>query len=255
MSQIRRDAGIRKRLVRGFDSPGFLRAYLWHIGGEPEPVEIMRTLIVDDHNLVRAGIRRMVESMSPETEVVAEASNGREALRLITDLDVELLITDLTMPDMDGITLIRRALKRTPELKCMVLSMHTAKDRVVSALKAGAAGYVYKDASAEELMIAINAVTKGATYLHPRVAGSVVEVLRESDELTDPLDTLTDRQREILKLIAEGLSTREIGERLVVSAKTVETHRAQLMERLNIRNVPGLVKFAVRTGLVELDTD
>lgn len=241
-------------LIRWFEYPDFLRAHLWHIGAK-ELVEFMRTLIVDDHNLVRAGIRRMVESMSPQTEVVAEAANGREALKLILELEVELLITDLTMPDLDGITLIRRALKRSPQLKCMVLSMHTAKDRVVSALKAGAVGYVYKDASSEELLTAINAVEKGATYLHPRVAGSVVEVLRESEELTDPLDRLTDRQREILKLIAEGLSTREIGERLVVSAKTVETHRAQLMERLNIRNVPGLVKFAVRTGLVELNSD
>jgi len=215
----------------------------------------MRTLIVDDHNLVRAGIRRMLESMAPRTEVVAEAANGREALGILAEQEIGLLITDLTMPDMDGITLIRRALKRNPKLRCIVLSMHTNRNKVVSALKAGAVGYVYKDASAEELLLAIQAVEKGATYLHPEVAGSVVDVLRESENSTDPLDVLTDRQREILKLIAEGHSTREIGERLVVSAKTVETHRAQLMERLSIYNVPGLVKFAVRNGLVELNSD
>ena len=215
----------------------------------------MRTLLVDDHNLVRAGIRRMLESMPSQADVVAEAANGREALRLIVDHDIELLMTDLAMPDMDGITLIRRALRRTPDLRCVVLSMHTTQDRVVSALKAGAIGYVYKDASADELLASIQAASKGSTYLHPRIAGSVVDILRSGDGSDDPLDVLTDRQREILKLIAEGLSTKQIGERLAVSAKTVETHRAQLMERLNIRNVPGLVKFAVRHGLVELTSD
>ncbi len=232
--------------------PGF---DLWHIGYLRGFGGLMRTLLVDDHNLVRAGIRRMLESMSSQAEVVGEAANGREALRLIPDLNIELLMTDLAMPDMDGITLIRRALRRTPDLKCVVLSMHTSQDRVVAALKAGAVGYVYKDASADELLASIEAVGKGSTYLHPRIAGSVVDILRAGDASDDPLDVLTDRQREILKLIAEGLSTRQIGERLAVSAKTVETHRAQLMERLNIRHVPGLVKFAVRHGLVELTSD
>ena len=215
----------------------------------------MRTLLVDDHNLVRAGIRRMLESMSSQVDVVGEAANGREALRLLQDHDVELLMTDLAMPDMDGITLIRRALRRKPDLRCVVLSMHTARDRVVAALRAGALGYIYKDATADELLASIEAVGAGSTYLHPRIAGSVDDILHAAKTSDDPLDILTDRQREILKLIAEGLSTKQIGERLAVSAKTVETHRAQLMERLEIRNVPGLVKFAVRHGLVELTSD
>lgn len=215
----------------------------------------MRTLIVDDHNLVRAGLRRMLEGMAPHAEVVGESANGREALRLVVNLDVELLITDLSMPDIDGINLIKKAIRKVPRLKCLVLSMHTSQEYVVSALRAGACGYLHKDASAEELLLAIQTVEKGATYLHPAVAGTVVDLLRDTEEVSDPLDILTERQREILKLIAEGLSTREIGARLNVSAKTVETHRAQLMDRLNIRNIPGLVKFAVRKGLVDLEQD
>jgi len=215
----------------------------------------MRTLIVDDHNLVRAGLRRMLEGMSPHTEVVGESANGREALRMITDLDVELMITDLSMPDIDGINLIKKAIRKVPRIKCLVLSMHTSQEYVVSALRAGASGYVHKNASADELLLAIQALEKGATYLHPAVAGSVVDLLRETEDNANPLDLLTERQREILKLIAEGHSTREIGSRLNVSVKTVETHRTQLMDRLDIRNVPGLVKFAVRKGLVDLESD
>lgn len=215
----------------------------------------MRTLIVDDHNLVRAGMRRMLDGMAPYAEVVGETANGREALRMVTDLDVELMITDLSMPEIDGINLIRKAKKKTPKLKCLVLSMHTSQEYVVGALRAGASGYVHKNASADELLLAIQSLGKGATYLHPAVAGSVVDLLRENADVSDPLDLLTERQREILKLIAEGRSTREIGERLNVSVKTVETHRAQLMDRLNIRNIPGLVKFAVRKGLVDLESD
>ena len=214
----------------------------------------MRTLIVDDHNLVRAGIRRMLEGMSPHTEVVAEAANGRDALRLTTELDIELMITDLSMPDIDGVTLIRKAVRLSPALRCLVLTMHTGQEHVAAALRAGACGYLHKDASADELLLAVQSIEKGATYLHPAIAGSVVDMIRDSAESADPLDLLTNRQREILKLIAEGHSTREIADRLSVSVKTVETHRTQLMERLNIRNIPGLVKFAVRKGLVDLES-
>ena len=214
----------------------------------------MRILIVDDHNLVRAGIRRMLDGLLPCMEIVGESGNGREALRMIVDNNVELLITDLSMPDIEGTSLIRKAKKRAPELKCIVLSMHTTQDHVVAALRAGADGYVHKNASANELQDAVESVAGGATYLHPSIAGSVVDLLRESDGSGDPLDQLTDRQREVLKLIAEGCTTREIADKLSVSAKTVETHRSQLMDRLNIRNVPGLVKLAIRKGLVDIES-
>ncbi len=215
----------------------------------------MRIFIVDDHSLVRAGIRRMLEGMATSIEVVGESSNGRDALDVLDKLDVEMLLTDLAMPDMDGVSLIKKAQKKVPGLKCLVLSMHTSQEHVVAALRAGASGYVHKNASAEDLLVAVQAVSKGATFLHPAVAGSVVELLRASANNTDPLDLLTDRQREILKLISEGCSTKEIAARLSVSAKTVETHRSQLMDRLQIRNIPGLVKFAIRRGLVDLETE
>lgn len=214
----------------------------------------MRILIVDDHNLVRAGIRRMLDGLLPSMEIVGESGNGREALRMIVDNNVELLITDLSMPDIEGACLIRRAKKRAPNLRCVVLSMHTTRDHVVAALRAGADGYVHKNASAGELQDAVQSVASGATYLHPSIAGSVVDLLRESDGSGDPIDQLTSRQREVLKLIAEGCTTKEIADRLNVSAKTVETHRTQLMDRLDIRNIPGLVKLAIRKGLVDVES-
>lgn len=214
----------------------------------------MRILIVDDHNLVRAGIRRMLDGLLSNMEIVGESGNGREALHMIADNRVELLITDLSMPDIEGANLIRQAKKRAPGLKCIVLSMHTTQEHVVAALRAGADGYVHKNASATELRDAVQSVAAGETYLHPSIAGSVVDLLRESDGSGDTLDQLTERQREVLKLIAEGRTTREIADQLNVSAKTVETHRSQLMERLNIRNVPGLVKLAIRKGLVDIES-
>jgi DNA-binding NarL/FixJ family response regulator len=215
----------------------------------------MRAVIVDDHNLVRTGMRRVLETISARLEIVGEAGNGRDALRLLSELEVDLLITDLSMPDTDGISLIKKARNRRPGIKCVVLSMHTEQKHVVAALRAGACGYVHKDASTEELSLALESIGKGGSYVHPAVAGAVIDLLRASDERAEPLDLLTDRQREILKLIAEGCGTREIADRLNVSIKTVETHRAQLMGRLNIRNVPGLVKFAVRHGLVDVESD
>lgn len=197
----------------------------------------------------------MLEGMASNVEVVGESDNGRDALAVIADLDVDVLMTDLAMPDMDGIALIKKAQRKVPGLRCLVLSMHTGQEYVVAALRAGASGYVHKNASAEDLLVAVQAVGKGATFLHPAVAGSVVDLLRGSGNISDPLDLLTDRQREILKLIAEGCSTKEIAARLSVSAKTVETHRSQLMDRLQIRNIPGLVRFAVRRGLVDLEAD
>lgn len=213
-----------------------------------------RALLVDDHSLVRSGIRRMIEEVADQTIVVGETNTGRDALHLIIDLDIDLLITDLSMPDLDGIGLIKAALKRNPDLYCMVLSMHTSSEYVAAALRAGARGYLPKTASAEELKQALDAIGSGTHYLHPDVAGSVVAILRDSSDLDNPLDLLSDRQREVLKLIADGHNTRQIAEMLNVSVKTVETHRSQLMEKLGIHDIPGLVKFAIRQGLADLET-
>ena len=212
----------------------------------------IRALLVDDHSLVRAGIRRMIEDVTDQTIVVGETNNGRDALQLIDELDIDLLITDLSMPDLDGIGLIRAALKRKPDLLCIVLSMHTSSEYVAAALKAGAHGYLHKNATSEELEQALDSVGNGAHYLHPDIAGSVVAILRDSAELDNPLDLLSDRQREVLKLIADGRTTRQIADSLSVSVKTVETHRSQLMDRLGIHDIPGLVKLAIRHGLADL---
>lgn len=211
-----------------------------------------RAILVDDHGLVRSGIRQMIESMTKDTIIVGETNSGRDALKLLDRLRINLIITDLSMPDMDGIALIKAVKKRKPDVKCIVLSMHTNNEYVAAALQAGACGYLNKNASAEELLQALQAAQDGEHYLHPSIAGSVVDMLRHSDAISNPLDVLSERQREVLKLLAEGSSTREIAEKLSVSAKTVETHRAQLMERLDIHTVPDLVKFAIRHGLVEL---
>ncbi len=211
-----------------------------------------RALLVDDHKLVRHALRRMIEVMDTPTEIVGESSSGIEALRLIDELDIDLLITDLSMPDIDGVALIRKAMRRKPDLKCIVLSMHTSREYVLAALQAGACGYVHKNASAEELRNALESAYQGTSYLHPSVASSVVDLVREAADIMDPLSLVTERQRDVLKLVAEGKSTRDIAELLSLSVKTVETHRKQLMERLEIFDVPGLVKLAIRSGLVDL---
>lgn len=212
-----------------------------------------RALLVDDHALVRSGIRRMIEEVTDQTIVVGETNAGRDALHLIDTLDIDLLVTDLAMPDLDGIGLIKAALKRKPGLYCIVLSMHTSSEYVAASLRAGARGYLHKNATAEELKQALDAARTGAHYLHPNVAASVVAVLRDSSVPINPLELLSDRQREVLKLIADGHNTRQIAETLNVSIKTIETHRSQLMDRLEIRDVAGLVKFAIRHGLADVE--
>jgi len=210
-----------------------------------------RALLVDDHSLVRGGIREMINSNSNTTEVVAETDNGRDGLRILADGNIDLLITDLSMPDMDGIALIKAARKREPDLSCIVLSMHTANEYVAAAFRAGACGYLHKNASTSELMEALEQARRGSYYMHPNIAGSLVDILRQPDMAADPLERLSDRQRDVLKLLAEGNSTKAIAEIMSVSPKTVETHRKAIMDRLEIRNVPGLVKFAVAHGLVD----
>lgn len=213
-----------------------------------------RALLVDDHRLVRGGIRDMINSLSETAEVVAETDNGRTALHALSDPEIDLLITDLSMPDMDGISLIKAARKRRPNLNCIVLSMHTANEYVAAAFKAGACGYLHKNASSDELMQALACAQKGSYYLHPNIAGSLIDMLRQSETSDDPLDRLSDRERDVLKLLAEGHSTKAIASTLSLSPKTVETHRAKLMSKLDIRDIPGLVKFAVAHGLVDLET-
>jgi len=208
----------------------------------------MRVLLADDHTLVRAGIRSLLEAM-PGVEVVAESGDGREALDLIAKHRPDVALLDIGMPGLSGLEVAKRASDESPRTKIVILSMHADATYVTQALRAGVAGYLLKGAAVSELPLAFQAVMRGETYLTPKVSRSVVEgFLRDTEPV--PVEGLTARQREILQMIAEGHSTREIAKVLNVSIKTIETHRSRLMDRLDIHDVPGLVRFAIRAGLV-----
>lgn len=213
----------------------------------------IRVLLADDHVLVRTGIRMVLETIEG-VEVVAEAANGTQALEMVEALRPDAALVDISMPGINGIEAAARIRARFPHTRVLILSMHADREYVAQALRSGASGYLLKDATPSELELAVRSVVRGETYLSPRVSSLVVEeFLRVEPTSRSPLDALTPRQREILQLIAEGRTTKQIAAHLGVSVKTVETHRAQLMERLGIRDLAGLVRFAVRAGLVDSD--
>ncbi|MDR3610009.1 MAG: response regulator transcription factor [Ignavibacteriaceae bacterium] len=217
----------------------------------------IKVILVDDHELVRTGIRSLIQNISG-VEVIAEANNGRDAVRLIDELMPDLVLLDIAMPELNGLEVVSRISKDNTNTKVIILSMHKNEEYVVQALKAGAAGYLLKDSSANELEIAVNAVIRGETYLSPAISKHVVDnylrritdVQADKDKGPDIFKQLTSRQREILQLIAEGNSTKEIANKLNVSIKTVETHRMQLMDRIGIHDVAGLVRYAIRMGII-----
>jgi DNA-binding NarL/FixJ family response regulator len=217
----------------------------------------IKVILVDDHSLVRAGIRSLIQNIAG-VEVIAEANNGRDAIRLIDELIPDLVLLDIAMPELNGLEVISRISKDNTDTKVIILSMHTNEEYVVQALKSGAAGYLLKDSAPNELEIAVNAVMRGETYLSPAISKHVVDnylrrisdVSTEKEKGPDIFRQLTSRQREILQLIAEGNSTKEIANKLNVSIKTVETHRMQLMERIGIHDVAGLVRYAIRMGII-----
>jgi len=220
-----------------------------------------RVLLVDDHLLVRAGLRTLLEQM-PGTEVVGEASNGREAIDLIKAAPPDVVLMDITMSEMNGLVATAQITHDFPQVRILMLSMHATKEYVTQALQAGASGYLLKDAAPTELELAIRSVMRGEKYLSPAVSTHVIAdyLQRTTGSTTSRVDTmlssttpLTLRQREILQLIAEGNTTKEIAAKLTLSVKTVETHRTQLMERLDIHDIAGLVRYAIRIGLVTSD--
>ncbi len=212
-------------------------------------------LLADDHTLVRAGIRALVEGFGG-FRVVAETGDGREAVRLARQVKADVALVDIGMPGLNGLDAVALITKEAPATRILILSMHTAENYVLEAMRAGAVAYVVKDAAVDELERALRAVLRGERWLSPAVSRHLLdEYLRLSrggaaTESAGGLDLLTQRQREILQLIAEGNATREIAERLAISVKTVETHRAQLMARLGIYDVAGLTRFAIRAGLI-----
>lgn len=210
----------------------------------------VRVALADDHALVRAGLRALLEKL-PGIEVVGEASNGREALELVKAKVPDVVLLDITMSELCGLEVLPRIVNEYPTVKVIILSGHSNEEFVLRALRCRAAGYMLKDVVAEELPLAIKAVTEGKTYLSSSVSRTVVEsYLERSVWKACPAEELTSRQREILQLIAEGQSTKEIAFALGISIKTVETHRTQLMERLHIHEVAGLVRYAIRIGLI-----
>jgi DNA-binding NarL/FixJ family response regulator len=220
----------------------------------------IRVLLADDHGLVRAGIRSLLESLDG-IHVVAEAANGREALNLVASRRPDVALVDIAMAELNGLEACARIAREYPQTKVIILSMHANEEYVLQALKAGAAGYLLKDAYTNELEMAIKAVAGGETYLSPPVSKHVISNYmrrlgsEESDDESpyNQLERLTPRQREILQLIAEGNTTQEIARTLNISVKTAETHRMQLMDRLGIHDIAGLVRFAIRVGLISLD--
>ena len=211
----------------------------------------IRLLLADDHTLVRAGIRGLLAAL-PDVEVVGETGDGQEALRLAETLRPNVVLLDIGMPGLNGLEVATRLAKLDPAIRAVILSMHATEEYVLRALRAGAAGYLLKGSAVAELEVAIRAVARGDPYLSPAVSRRVVdEYLSRTGNAAEPLESLTPRQREILQLLAEGHTNKEIAQRLGLSHRTVEAHRNQLMKRLDVHDIAGLVRFAMRVGLVE----
>jgi DNA-binding NarL/FixJ family response regulator len=211
----------------------------------------IRVLIADDHAVVAEGLRHLVEA-EKDIEVVACVGDGREAVQQSRDLQPDVVLMDLSMPELNGADATRAILERDPRCRVIVLSMYSQREYVRRALKAGAAGYVVKRSAAREVVEAIRAVHAGQRYLSPRVADVVLEDYTDEKQ-DDPLARLSAREREVLQLLAEGRTGAQIAERLALSQKTVETYRARRVEKLGIRDLAGLVRFAIQKGLVSLD--
>jgi DNA-binding NarL/FixJ family response regulator len=210
----------------------------------------IRVLLADDHTLVRAGIKGLLQGLAG-VEVVGEAGDGQEALRLAETTRPDVVLLDVGMPGLNGLEVAGRLATLDASIRVVILSMHTSEEYVLRALRAGCVGYLLKASAVSELELAVRAVARGETYLSPAVSKRVVDdYVSRTGGAADPLDALTPRQREILQLAAEGNSSKEIAQRLGLSVKTVEAHRAQLMERLDVHDLAGLVRFAVRVGLV-----
>lgn len=213
----------------------------------------IRVLLTEDHWLVRASLKSLLSDFA-DIDVVAEASNGREALDLIAQHRPDIILMDISMPGLNGLEATRRVVKEHPEVRVVVLSMHTGEDYVLQALRAGAAGYVLKGSPPHELELAIQSVARGEIFLSPAISKHVIDAyLTRTADKTSPLENLTPRQREILQLIAEGKSSKEIARLLDTSVKTIESHRASLMERLDIHDLAGLVRYAIRHGLISIE--
>jgi DNA-binding NarL/FixJ family response regulator len=205
-------------------------------------------LLADDHSVVRQGFRRILESQA-DMEIVGEAGNGREAIERATELGPDVVVMDVAMPELNGIEATRRLMETSPHTRVLALSMHKDAVYVREILRAGARGYLLKDAIDADLLAAVRAVARGEAYLSPAIADSVLTDYRQ--HVTDPIDLLTTREREVLQLIAEGKTNKEIATDLKLSIYTVDAHRGRIMEKLNLHSTGELVRFALRKGLID----
>lgn len=218
-------------------------------------IGMIRVLLADDHHIVREGLRALIEKQS-DMEVVAEAENGRQALRLALELKPDVIVMDITMPDLNGIEVTRRIADEAPQVRVIALSMHSDRNFVNGMLRAGGSGYLLKDCASEELIESIRAVKSGRIYLSPAVTPMRVSefVQLTRDVVLTANSALSVREREVLQKIAEGRSTRETADLLCISVKTVETHRKNIMEKLDLHTVPDLTKYAIRNGLISAES-
>jgi DNA-binding NarL/FixJ family response regulator len=217
-----------------------------------EPARAIRVLIVDDHVLVRAGIAALLRALDG-IEVVGEAGDGTSGVALAARLQPDVVVLDIEMEGVDGLEAARRMSAQSPDVRLVMLSMHRDADFVEQALAAGASAYLLKGASTAELEIAVRSVARGESYLSPAVSGPVIESFVRRGAERGPVSTLTQRQRDVLKLLAEGKANKEIAHDLGLSVKTVEYHRAQIQERLGVRDLAGLIRFALRNGLASTE--
>jgi two-component system response regulator NreC len=216
----------------------------------------LKILLADDHVLVCDALASLLEA-DPRFEVVGQANNGLDALKKIEESDPDIVVIDIGMPGLNGIEVIKRIKKKNPAMKALVLSMHRDEAYIFWALRAGASGYVIKQSAAKELIDALSQVQMGNTYLSPSISNTVIKGYLKRSETApsegDPLTLLTEREREILRLVADGLSSKEMAQQLNLSTRTIDAHRANIMNKLNIHNTPGLVKFAIRNRLTSLE--
>lgn len=208
----------------------------------------IRILLADDHAVVRRGFRMILDAQS-DMEVVGEVSNGREAVEAATAIQPDIVVMDVTMPELNGIEATRRIADAAPRIRVLALSMHKDSVYVREILRAGARGYLLKDSGEGDLLAAVRAVAKGEGFLSPAVSGAVLNDYRK--HVTNPIDLLTSREREVLQLIAEGKTNKDIAAALKLSVYTVEAHRGRIMEKLNLHSTGELVRFAVRNGVID----
>ncbi len=217
----------------------------------------IKVLVADDHTLVRKGLCSLLSEES-DIEIVGEAENGREAIKKAEQLNPDVVLMDITMPELNGMDATRQIKKRFPSIKIMILSMHTNDEYIFETLRAGASGYLIKRSAPTDLIKAIHVAHDGDVFLSPSISKKVIEnyIHQQQDSISEPLglDKLTEREREVLQLIAEGNPNREIARRLFVSTKTIEAHRVKIQYKLQLRGTAELTKYAIKKGLVDLDT-